>query len=108
MRSRCPTLYEAMTWPVDNCHTGIDRIRRGDSNSYMSTFRFRRFDVRSPVVAWSLLAICIGLLSLLAVDAKLVAQFLATFAVAVVTAVVAVVRIGRRRALALAKKTVRD
>ena len=70
----------------------------------MATFRFSRIDASSPVVTWSLVAICIALLSLLIVDARLVAQYLATLAVSALTAGIAIVGVGRLRANAISKR----
>ena len=68
------------------------------------SLHFSRIDSRSPIVTWSLAAICAGLLCLLIVDARLVAQYLATMFLAVLTAGVAVIGLGRLRAPATAKK----
>jgi hypothetical protein len=74
----------------------------------MATFRFSRIDASSPVVTWSLVAICVALLSLLIVDARLVAQYLVTMLVSVLTAVVAIIGLGKLRPPAVAKKKARD
>jgi hypothetical protein len=70
----------------------------------MSTFRFGRIDSRSPIVAWSSVAICLPLLLLLIVDARLVAQYLATLLVALLTTCGVILWAGRLRAAAIAKR----
>jgi len=74
----------------------------------MSTFRFGRIDSRSPLVAWSLAAICLALLSLLIIDARLVAQYLATLLLSALTAGIAIIGVGRLRANAIAKRRLRS
>jgi hypothetical protein len=73
----------------------------------MTTFRFGRIDSSSPVVAWSFAAIGLALLSLLVVDARLVAQYLATLFISALTAGIAIVGVGRLRANAIAKRRLR-
>ena len=77
------------------------------SNLAMATFRFSRIDASSPVVTWSSVAICVALLSLLIIDARLVAQYLATLFVSVLTAGIAIVGVGRLRGNAIARRKVR-
>jgi hypothetical protein len=92
---------------VDKNASDIDGVRPRTSNLSMSTFRFGRIDSSSPVVAWSLAAICIALLSLLLVDARLAAQYLATLVVSALTAGIAIVGVGRLRANAISKRKLR-
>jgi hypothetical protein len=73
----------------------------------MLTFRFGRIDSRSPVVTWSSVALCAALLSLFIVDARLVAQYLATLCISALATGVAIVGLGRLRANAISKRKLR-
>ena len=74
----------------------------------MTRFRFGRVDLPSPIVTWSSVAICTALLSLLLIDANLVAQYLATMFVSSVSAGIAIFGLGRLRAAAIAKEKIKD
>ena len=71
------------------------------------SLHFSRIDSRSPIVTWSLAGICAGLLCLLIVDARLVAQYLVTMFLAVLTAGIAIVGVGRFRGNAIARRRMR-
>ena len=72
--------------------------------SSMATFQFGRIDSSPRLVTWSLIGIAVALLSLLIIDAKLVAEYLATLVVAALTACIVVVGLGRLRAPATTKR----